>query len=94
MKLSLRGSRNDSAIKLDLNSGPIFGGGNDLYISNNASSNTESSIKSHTYHPPSDCSPACNDVFAGTSSFSVSDIEVFYEITERTMPYHFLYSDN
>ena len=55
--------------------GPAFGGGHDLYISNNANENTSSSsYLGRTYERP----PARQDTFfTGSANFTVTDYEVF-----------------
>ena len=64
-------------------SGPRFGGGSDLVISDNANTNSNSFTNlghsyKHTYY-----APGTNDVkffMAGTYNFQVFDIEVFQKI--------------
>ena len=54
--------------------GPAFGGGQDLYISNNANANTSSYTFSYTYeHPPGQQ----DTFFTGSECFTVTDYEVF-----------------
>jgi hypothetical protein len=58
--------------------GPTFGLGHDLYISNNAASDTSSYTNfDYTYQPPSGVSSS-NTILAGTHYFTPSEIEVFY----------------
>ncbi|KXJ11967.1 hypothetical protein AC249_AIPGENE14168 [Exaiptasia diaphana] len=58
--------------------GPTFGGGHDMYISNQASSNTGSYfISGHTYKAP----PGGSSFYTGNTHFTPSDVEVFYETT-------------
>ena len=64
--------------------GPTFGGGNDIYISSYASSNSNSySDLGYTYSPPSGHSYGSNfarSFLAGSYySFKPDEIEVFYE---------------
>ena len=65
--------------------GPTFGGGNDLYISNYASSNRNShSNLGYTYSPPSRYSYGsifAQTFLAGTYQFTPDEIETFYETT-------------
>ena len=55
--------------------GPVFGGGADLYICNNANSNTSSCSRlGHTYERP----PGQQETFfTGGNDFTVTDYEVF-----------------
>ena len=63
--------------------GPTFGGGNDIYISNSASSNSNSySNLGHTYSPPSRHnygSTFAKTFLAGTYTFTPDEVETFYE---------------
>ena len=63
--------------------GPTFGGGNDIYIPNYASSNSDSySNLGHTYSPPSGYSYSstfAKTFLAGTYRFTPDEIETFYE---------------
>ena len=64
--------------------GPIFGGGNDIYISNYASSNSKSySDLGYTYSPPSGYSHGstfAQTFLAGTYyNFTPDEVETFYE---------------
>ena len=65
--------------------GPIFGEGNDIYISNYASSNSNSySNLGYTYSPPSGYSYGstfAKTFLAGTHVFTPEEIETFYEST-------------
>ena len=61
--------------------GPIFGGGNDIYMS--ASSHNSANL-GYTYSPPSGYS--YNEYFtktflAGTDHFTSDEVEIFYETT-------------
>ena len=66
--------------------GPTFGGGYDIYISNYASSNSNSlSDLGYTYSPPSGYSyysDFAQTFLAGTFSFTPDEIEAFYETTK------------
>ena len=64
----------------------MFGGGFDLYISNNAASNSNSyTYCGHTYSLPPGYSASYSSCrfYAGGSSahFTPTDVEVFYETT-------------
>ncbi|XP_044163643.1 uncharacterized protein LOC122947998 [Acropora millepora] len=65
--------------------GPTFGHNHDIYISNNAGSNRSSFFScNHSYQLPpgySSASSSCHASFAGSQSFTPTDIEVFYETT-------------
>ena len=58
--------------------GPAFGGGHDIYIANNANSNTNS----HTYFGRSYSVPSGvqdkRTILAGTYTFTPDEVEVFY----------------
>ena len=63
--------------------GPTFGAGgpHDIYVSNNALSNSGSSTYcGQTYSIPSGYSAGNCRFFTGANSFNPTDIEVFYEI--------------
>ena len=70
------------AIYTRANYGPTFGGGHDIYISNNANAGTSSSSNfAHTYQPPSGYSYGSTKVrnlLAGSYSFKPNEIETFY----------------
>ena len=63
--------------------GPLFGGGHDIYISNYASSNSNSfSNLGDTYSPPSGYSYGstfARTFLAGTYKFTPDEVETFYE---------------
>ena len=63
--------------------GPSFGAGHDIFISNSASSNSNSfSNLGWTYSPPSGHSYSsifAKTFLAGTSSFTPDEVETFYE---------------
>ena len=63
------------------NYGPTFGGGHDIYISNNALSNSGSyTYCGQTYSVPSGYSAGNCGFYTGVRPFTPTDIEVFYEI--------------
>ena len=61
--------------------GPTFGGGHDIYISNNANSNTTSHTNFHKayYHIPSRVQNRLT-ILAGSYKFKPDEVEVFYLI--------------
>ena len=71
------------SIRFSSSYGPAFGGGFDIYISNSASSNSNSySGLGHTYSPPSGHSFNSNfaqTFLAGTHAFTPDEVETFYE---------------
>jgi hypothetical protein len=62
--------------------GPTFGGGHDIYISNNANANTYSYTNlGHTYQTPSGYSyrsTKARNLLAGTRNFIPNEVETFY----------------
>ena len=62
--------------------GPTFGGGRDLYISNNANIKTDSITNfGYTYQPPPGYTHDVANtkaLLAGTHTFTPSEVEVFY----------------
>ena len=63
------------------NSGPRFGNGHDIHISDNALSNQNSYTRcGYTYSVPSGHSAGDCNFFTGSKYFTPTDIEVFYEI--------------
>ena len=73
--MPLRTGQQQRAICCNSSDGPRFGGGTDLYISNNANTNTESySYLGNTYQ----CPPGQQSTFfTGAAQFTVTDYEVF-----------------
>ena len=65
--------------------GPTFGGGHDINIKSDASSNSNSySDLGHTYSPPSGYSHGSTftkTFLAGTHRFTPDEVETFYETT-------------
>ena len=78
-------SRRQHSIYNYPSNGLIFGGGNGIYISNYASSNSNShSNLGYTYSPPSGYSYGstfAKTFLAGTYVFTPEEIETFYETT-------------
>ena len=68
------------------NYGPSFGYGPDIYISDNATVNQNSSTRcGGTYSFPPGYSAAGCEFFTGSSHFTPTDIEVFHEIGNQFM---------
>jgi len=62
-----------------INYGPTFGGGHDIYVSDNANTNGRSYTHfGHNYPVPGEVHGNGNDIFAGTNGFTPDAIEVFY----------------
>ena len=76
-------SNRADSIYVGSSSGPSFGGGSDSYISNYASSNSNSySNLGFTYSPPSGYSlhsTFAQTFLAGTYHFTPDEVETFYE---------------
>ncbi|XP_067017542.1 peroxidasin homolog isoform X2 [Acropora muricata] len=86
VKLQIKSGRQSNAIYRCSGYGPTFGGGHDIYISNNAASNQNSyTYCGTTYHLPSGYSSSRSSCrfYAGGGSifFTPTDVEVFYETT-------------
>jgi hypothetical protein len=79
-KAPLKDQNTQHAIYTGNNYGPIFGGGFDIHISNDASSNTGSyAIFNSYYQAPSGVSDTTT-ILAGTRYFQPSEVEVFHII--------------
>ena len=82
VKLNIRSSRYSYAIASGSSYGPFFGGGADLIIHNNAGSNQNSFTRcGNTYPLPPGYSAygsSCR-FYAGSNTFTPTDVEVFYE---------------
>ena len=80
-----RTGRNTYSIYSCSSYGPIFGGGHDIYIANNAASNTNSNSNlGYAYSPPSGYSYESSfsrSFLAGSYKFRPDEVEVFYETT-------------
>ena len=74
-KMPLKTQQQQHAICCYRNDGPAFGAGHDLFISNNANSNTSSRSRlGDTYERP----PGQQQTFfTGSTNFTVTDYEVF-----------------
>ena len=67
-------------------SGPRFGNGYDIYISNNALDNSASYTRcGYTYSAPTGYSTGSCGFFTGGYHFTPTDIEVFYEIGNKLL---------
>ena len=81
-------SRRSYSIYSHSSHGPIFGGGHDIYISNYASSisNSQGNL-GHTYSPPSGYSYGstfARTFLAGTNfNFTPDEVETFYETNKK-----------
>ncbi len=77
-KAPLKNQNDGNAIRAYPSYGPTFGRAHDLYISNNAASNTAShTFFGITYQFPSGVRKSFT-ILAGTKHFSPSEVEVFY----------------
>ena len=88
IKLSQEGQysfRKSYSIYIYSSYGPTFGGGHDINIKSDASSNGNSySDLGHTYSPPSGysyTSTFARTFLAGTYKFTPDEVETFYETT-------------
>ena len=77
-KAPLKDENTPHAIRARPGYGPLFGGGSDLYISNNAASNTYSNTNfNYNYKAPPGVSNT-QTILAGTPNFTPSEVEVFH----------------
>ena len=75
-KMPLIAGKEGHAIVYDRNYGPVFGGGNDICISNAPNSNNNSYVNlNNTYQCPA--GQNTNTFLTGNKNFSVSEMEVF-----------------
>ena len=86
VKVNIKSGHFNRAIYTCSSYGPTFGGGYDLYISNNAASNRNSyTYCGHSYHFPPGYSASGTSCrfYAGGSSIYLTpiDVEVFYQTT-------------
>jgi hypothetical protein len=80
-KAPLKDENTPFAIFTYQNCGPIFGGGHDLFISNDAVSNTRSYTNFNIYYQvPSGQVNDTSTILAGTKYFQPSEIEVFFMV--------------
>jgi hypothetical protein len=72
----------ENALRTHAGYGPTFGGGHDIYISNNANAGTSSYANlGHAYRPPSGYtygSTKARNLLAGTYKFTPNEVETFY----------------
>jgi hypothetical protein len=82
-KFALKSERKQFAIYCPSSYGPIFGGGHDIYVSDNCAANVSSHAAhfGHTYANDTGVAPRDSNgysmFFAGSSHFQVKEIEVF-----------------
>ena len=85
VKQKIKSSHYSKAIYTCSRHRPTFGRGHDLYISNNAASNRNSYTACDcSFTPPTGYSGSCsycNYYTGGSSHFTPTDVEVFYETT-------------
>ena len=67
----------DYATYSSYNNGPTFGAGHDMYISNNANSNSNSYFSTNSYTSPY----SSYYVWVGSYNFQPNELEVYYEAT-------------
>ena len=67
-----------NAIRQHPGYGPTFGGGHDIYIANNANSNTNSYTNFGRYYSLPSGVQDRRTILAGTYSFTPDEVEVFY----------------
>ena len=81
-KCPIMSGKNGNAIGCNPSYGAFFGGGHDLYISDNANTNQNSySNLGSTYQPPPGyqySTQQTQSFFAGSYKFTPTEIEVFY----------------
>ena len=82
IKCPIINGRNGNAIYCYPSYGASFGGGHDLHIADNANTNQNSySRLGHTYQPPAGYQQGTQQtqsLFAGSYTFTPTEIEVFY----------------
>jgi hypothetical protein len=77
-KAPLKDQNTPYAIRTTNSTGPAFGGGHDMFISNDSASNNRSYTNFNRYYQaPSGVSNALT-ILAGTHNFQPSEIEVFH----------------
>ncbi|XP_044166069.1 uncharacterized protein LOC114973285 isoform X2 [Acropora millepora] len=84
VKVQIKSGSQSNAIYRCSRYGPTFGGGHDIYISNNAASNRNSyTYCGYTYPLPPGYSSSYTSCrfYAGSYKFTPTDVEVFYETT-------------
>ena len=74
-KMPLRAGQEGYAIYCYSSCGPVFGGGNDIYIPNAPNSNNGTVSLNTTYHCPT--GQNANTFLTGNYNFTVSEMEVF-----------------
>ena len=84
VKLNMKSSHYSGATASGIGFGPTFGTGSDLYISNNAGSNSNSFTHCGVSYPlPTGyfASGSSCRFYAGSYKFTLTDVEVFYQTT-------------
>ncbi|CAH3188601.1 unnamed protein product, partial [Porites evermanni] len=84
VKVNIKSSSYSGAIYTCSSYGPTFGGGNDLYIPNNAASNRNSYTycgSSYPLPPGYSAYYTSCQFYAGSYNFTPTDVEVLYETT-------------
>ena len=77
-KSMVQGSKSSNAIYRGSSYGPIFGGGHDIHIADNANQNTGSYTNfGVSYSLPNGVTDP-STILAGTNYFPPDDVEVFY----------------
>jgi hypothetical protein len=79
-KAPLKDQNTGNAIYTENSYGPTFGGGYDIYISNDASSNTNSCTNFNSYYQAPSGVSSTSTILAGTYTFQPSEVEVFHII--------------
>ena len=77
-KAPLKSQGTSYAIYTRSSYGPTFGAGHDLYISDNAASNTNSYTNFGSYYQPPPGVSSSRTILAGSYHFTPSEVEVFY----------------
>jgi hypothetical protein len=77
-KAPLKDQNTPYAIHAVISYGPSFGGGHDIHISNDASSNTGSYTNFNSYYQVPSGVSSTSTILAGTHNFQPSEVEVFH----------------
>ena len=79
-KAPLKDQNTPYAIYTENSYGPTFGNGHDIYISNDAASNTNSYTNFNAYYQAPSGVSSTSTILAGTYQFQPSEVEVFHII--------------
>ena len=79
-KAPLKGQNTPYAIYTGNSYGPTFGNSHDIYISNDAASNTNSYTNFNSYYQAPSGVSSTSTILAGTYQFQPSEVEVFHII--------------